>query len=98
MKFALVPLMMTCAILWGAGVLLCGLANMQWPSYGQNFLELLDSVYPGYQAGEGIGSVIIATLYAMLDGAVGGLIFGWLYNLMVSKCGRRHTHESDFIH
>ena len=86
MKFAMKPLVITCAVLWGAVVFLCGTANMLWPPYGGTFLQLLDSVYPGYQASGSFGSVVIGTLYAILDGAVGGLVFGLLYNLLVKKC------------
>jgi len=32
-----------------------------------------------------VGSVIIGTLYALLDGAIGGLVFAWLYNLCASR-------------
>jgi hypothetical protein len=87
MKFAIIPLAIACAILWGLAVFLCGMANMIWPSYGESFLQLLDSIYPGYHASNGFGSVVVGTLYASLDGAVGGLVFGLLYNLLVSKCG-----------
>ena len=87
MKFAMKPLVITCAVLWGAAVFLCGTANMLWPPYGETFLQLLDSVYPGYDASGSFGSVVIGALYAILDGAVGGLVFGLLYNLLVAKCG-----------
>ena len=91
MKFAMIPLAIACAILWGGSVFLCGMANMLWPSYGESFLQLLDSIYPGYHASGSFGSVVIGTLYAIMDGAVGGLVFGLLYNLLVGKCG---CHQS----
>jgi hypothetical protein len=31
----------------------------------------------------GVGSVVTGTLYALVDGAIAGAIFGWLYNLLV---------------
>ena len=86
MKFAIRPLAMTCAILWGGAVFLCGMANMIWHPYAEVFLQMLDSAYPGYEAGGGFGSVVVGSLYAFLDGAVGGLLFGLLYNFLVSKC------------
>ena len=86
MKFALGPLTLTCAILWGGTVFLCGVANMLWPPYAETFLQLIDSIYPGYEASGSFGSVVIGTLYAVVDGAVGALIFGCLYNCLVSKC------------
>ncbi len=90
MKFAIVPLAIACAILWGGTVLLCGMANMYWPPYGEPFLQLLDSIYPGYSAGGSFGSVVIGTLYAIVDAAVGGLVFGLIYNLLVSRCCCHH--------
>ena len=91
MKFAIIPLAIACAILWGGAVFLCGIANMQWPPYGESFLQLLDSIYPGYDGTGSFGSVVVGTLYATVDGAVGGLVFGLLYNLLVGKCG---CHQS----
>jgi hypothetical protein len=64
---------------------------MLWPPYGESFLQLLDSIYPGYHASGGFGSVVIGSLYAVVDGAVGGLVFGWLYNLLVGKCCCPHS-------
>ena len=91
MKFAIRPLAIACAIMWGGAVFLVGMANMLWPSYGESFLQLLGSIYPGYHASGSFGSVIIGTLYAIVDAAVGSLVFGLLYNLLVSKCG---CHQS----
>ena len=70
----------TVGILWGACMLFVGVANMIWPSYGQAFLGLCASIYPGYHPGTGLGSVFIGTIYALVDGAFGGAVFGWLYN------------------
>ena len=80
MRLSIRSLAVTFGILWGGTVLLLGMANLIWPSYGVAFLQLVDSVYPGYHAGQGLGSVIVGTLYAILDGAVGGLVFAWIYN------------------
>jgi ABC-type phosphate transport system permease subunit len=73
------------AILWGLGVFLVGLANLTWSGYAAAFLNLLASIYPGYHAAGSFGDLIVGTLYAVLDGAVGGLIFGWLYNYLGRK-------------
>jgi hypothetical protein len=32
-----------------------------------------------------MGSVVIGALYALVDGLIGGAIFGWLYNLIVGE-------------
>ncbi len=80
MKLSISGLTVTMALLWGGAVLFCGLANFLWPSYGAAFLQLVSSVYPGYHATRSVGSVVVGTLYALLDGAVCGFLFGWLYN------------------
>lgn len=73
------------AILWGACLFIVGVANMIWPDYGRDFLQLTASIYPGYHPGNGVGSVIVGTLYALVDGCVGGAVFGWLYNLVAGE-------------
>jgi hypothetical protein len=72
-------------ILWGAGVLIVAIANMIWPDYGQAFLQLCASIYPGYRPGTGFGSVLTGTIYALADGAVGGGIIAWLYNMFAAR-------------
>jgi hypothetical protein len=85
MRFNIVALAITAGIFWGAALLLVSLANLVWPAYGAAFLDVTASVYPGYQPGTGIGSVITGTLYALVDGAVAGAIFAWLYNFAAGR-------------
>ncbi len=80
MKLNLKALALTAAILWAGAILLTGFANMAWPNYGKLFLEILSSIYPGYHVTGSIGSVLVATGYGLLDGAIGGAIFAALYN------------------
>ena len=84
MKLSVKSLAITGAIVWGAALFLTGIAHLIWPGYGTALLELADSLYPGYHVG-GFGSVIIGTLYAILDGAVVGAVFAWLYNRLASS-------------
>lgn len=70
------------AVMWGIlAMFLTGIANLIWPSYGQEFLRAMASVYPGYRATPSFGDVIVGALYGLVDGAVGGAVFAWLYNL-----------------
>ena len=85
MKLSIRSLAMTAAILWGGSVFVAGVANVIWPTYGVAFLQLVASIYPGYQATGSFGSVIVGTLYGILDGAVGGLLFAWVYNCFAGK-------------
>ncbi len=85
MRFNITALAITTGLFWGAAILLVSLANLIWPEYGVALLDVAASVYPGYEAGTGIGSVIVGTLYALVDGAVAGAIFAWLYNFVASR-------------
>lgn len=76
------------ALMWGGAVLLVAVLNLLVPPYGGTFLQLVASIYPGYHPGMGAGSVLIGTLWALLDGAVGGAIFAWLYNLFAGRSSR----------
>jgi len=83
MKLDIKAFTLTCAIIWALAVFVVGIANLIWSGYGILFLQLIASIYPGYDASSTLGSVIVGTLYALLDGAVLGLVFAWLYNRIV---------------
>lgn len=85
MRFNVIALAITIGLLWGASILITGLANLIWPPYGQAYLELAASVYPGYHASPDLGQIIVGTLYGTMDGTIAGFLFGWIYNL-TSKC------------
>jgi len=80
MKLSIRGLTLSLAIVWGVVVLLCAIANLVWPPYADVFLECLASVYPGYEYTGTAGSVVVVTLYGVLDGAVAGLLLGAIYN------------------
>jgi TRAP-type mannitol/chloroaromatic compound transport system permease large subunit len=80
LKFSIKSLALVSGILWGLAMLAMGLANLAWGSYGQQFLQTMASVYPGYHATRSIAEVIVGTLYGAVDGLVGGAVFAWLYN------------------
>jgi hypothetical protein len=68
------------SILAGSALLLVGLGNVGVNGYGAAVLDVAASVYPGYHGPEGMLSVLVVTLYAMLDGAIFGALLAWLYN------------------
>jgi hypothetical protein len=77
-----------CAVssIWGLIVLSVGVTNLLWSSYGVAFLKIVDSIYPGYHIGQwGFGGVIVATLYALVDAWIVGVIFALLYNKFTKK-------------
>ena len=81
MKLDVKAVALTLGLFWGVlAMFLTGLANLIWDGYGQGFLEVMASVYPGYQATSSFGDVIVGALYGLVDGAVCGAILAWLYN------------------
>ena len=85
MKLNVKALALTAGILWALAVLFVGAVNLIWSGYGRAFLQLMASIYPGYHAAGSAGDLIVGTLYALVDGAIGGLVFGWVYNLFIGK-------------
>ena len=80
MKLSVKSLTITAALYWGGTVFFVALLNYLSPPYGKAFLDLVSSIYPGYKSVGSLGSVIVGTLYSLVDGAVGGAIFAWMYN------------------
>ena len=81
MKLDVKALALTGGLIWGIlAMFLTGLANLFWAGYAQGFLNVMASVYPGYHATADFGQVIIGTLYGVVDGAVAGALFAWVYN------------------
>lgn len=68
-------------LLWGGALLFVGLINLALPAYGTNFLQMISSVYPFFHASRTIGDVLIGTADGLVDGAIAGLLFAWLYNV-----------------
>ena len=87
MRFNVSALASTLGVFWGAAILIVAAANLIWPSYGRAFLDLAASIYPGYRPGSGLASVITATLYGLVDGAVAGAVVAWIYNVMAHRRG-----------
>ncbi len=75
MKFNTKALALASAILWGFAMLLMTLANLIWGSYGQQFLQTMSSVYPGYHATRSFAEVVVGTLYGVVDGFIAGGVF-----------------------
>lgn len=80
MKISIKAFTITVAIFWGGAFFLILIANAISPDYGKPFLEMMDSLYPGYKFERTFFEIVVGTLYALLDGAIAGLVFGWLYN------------------
>lgn len=82
MRLSMSALTIAAAVLWGGGLLFVGLLNLSSPTYGLAFLEMMSSVYPGFNASRTLVDVLVGTAYAAVDGAICGFLFAWLYNML----------------
>ena len=82
MRLNVIALSVTAGLFWGGAILIVACANAIWPPYGGVFLELAASIYPGYRPDPTFGAIITGTLYALVDGAIAGAVFGWIYNFV----------------
>ena len=64
MRLNITAMSMASGLLWGASILIIAAANLIWPGYGQAFLQLCGSIFPGYRPGTGMGSVVTGTIYS----------------------------------
>ena len=80
MKLDVKAMALTVGLVWGAAMLLAGVAYVILDGYAEAFLDVMASVYPGYHATSSFGDVIVGALYGLVDGAVGGAVIAWLYN------------------
>ena len=88
-RFNIAALALAVGLFWGAAILIVSAANLLWPGYARLFLDLAGSIYPGYRPGGGPGSVIVGTLYGLVDGAAAGAVIGWMYNTLAASMKRR---------
>jgi len=82
MRLNVYALSITAAVFWGVAILFVAIANMLWPPYGNGFLALVASLYPGYHSTPTAGSIVVGTLYGIVDAGIGAAVFAWLYNLL----------------
>jgi hypothetical protein len=80
MRLSARVLALVAALWWGGCVLFVGLVNLGAPSYDAEFLRMMSSVYPGFHDTRIWGEIIPGTIYGLVDGAIAGLLFAWLYN------------------
>ncbi len=86
MKLNPKALAITFALLWGGSIFLVALLNRFWGGYGDAFLGMASSIYPGFHPG-GMKAGIVGSLYGALDGAVCGWLVAWVYNMVNERSG-----------
>ena len=93
MRLSISALAATSGVVWGGCLLLVGLVHLVAASYGVPFLDGISSVYPGFHAARTVTDVLIGAAYGLVDGAVAGLLFGWLYNVFADRGGHHHAES-----
>ncbi len=88
MRLSIKGMALATGLLWGGCMLLMGLINLVAPAYGSTFLQAMSSVYPGFHFSRSLGDVLVGGGYGLVDGAVAGLVFAWLYNLCAGSSGK----------
>ena len=82
MKLNVKSFAITCALFWGLGLLLLTWWIILFDGVTGE-ITFIGRIYRGYTISP-MGS-IIGLAWAIIDGGIGGAIFAWLYNLLVSR-------------
>lgn len=77
-KLSAVGLGFAAAVLCALSMVVLGVLNMQY-GIGAKMIELVASLYKGYDATW--HGIAIGAGYSAAKGFVGGLLFGWVYNI-----------------
>ena len=85
MRISPPALALTLGVLWGAAMLIIGVAHAMIPSYGAGFFDVMGSVYPGIEGSDTLGDVLLGAVYGLVDGALGGLLIAWVYNFFLRR-------------
>lgn len=72
-----------CGLIWGLGVFVLTWWMMIFATAGPAEPTFIGRIYLGYTV-SGAGSVI-GLVWGLLDGFFGGLVFAWLYNLLIDR-------------
>ena len=87
MQLSVKALALTIGILWGGAILFIGIVSLFFSGYADEFLRIVSSFYPGFNHSGSLGDVLVGTAYGLIDGAIGGVLIAWLYNLFARRIG-----------
>ena len=59
MKLNVKALAFVFALVWAGAIFVTGLVNLIWPGYGEAFLQMVGSIYPGYSGGTSFLQVLL---------------------------------------
>ena len=85
MKLNVTAFSLACGLIWGLGLFFITwwIIAFDGASGRETFISL---VYRGYNI-SAVGS-LFGLGWGLADGIIGGMIFAWLYNLLVDRFGR----------
>ena len=90
MKLNVKAFALTCGLIWGLGLLLLTWWIIAFEGATED-ITFLGRVYRGYTITP-VGS-FIGLVWGFFDGAIGGAIFAWLYNV-ISACTAKEKEKS----
>ena len=85
MQISVKAFALTAGVFLGGSTCFIACVNLANPSYGGEHLAAMSSLYPGFEHARTIQSVVIGTLYGLVDGAFAGFLFVWIYNALVRR-------------
>jgi hypothetical protein len=89
MKIHIKTFALTCSLVWGFGLFFLTWWLLLFKEL-TNQKTFIGRIYRGYTVSPK-GS-FIGMIWALADGFGGGLIFAWIYNLLLPKCDHHHIH------
>ncbi len=83
---------LSCGLIWGLGLFILTWWIIAWGGGSIGKVTLIGQIYLGYSITP-LGS-IIGLIWAFFDGAIGGAIFAWLYNLLAGRFTQTKESQS----
>ena len=90
MKLNVKAFALTCGLVWGLGLMMLTWWIMLFEG-ATGDVTFLGRLYRGYNIS--FTGSIIGLVWAFFDGAIGGAIFAWLYNLIASRISKDQTRS-----
>jgi hypothetical protein len=91
MKLNVKAFSLACGLIWGFGLFALTWWIMAFDGVTRE-TTIIGQLYRGFNISP-VGS-LVGLVWAFADGAVGGAIFAWLYNLIAAACTRKTSSES----
>lgn len=82
-KLHVVAFGMGIGVTWALGLFIVGLLAV-YTSTGVDMVNALGDLYVGFKPT--LGGVFIGTVWALVDGFIGGAIIAFVYNYFAGKC------------